>query len=114
MSYRSIDQLTQDPTFNGRNRSAAVQQAETYKDDARPTFVALSQRCFVGDANVLNAFTRLAAAGPGIGDKVDTGGENIDQALVTDGDILALTQTNWPTLADTFFNDDGTPRMGGA
>ena len=109
MSYQAIDQLTQDAIFGGRSRAATVQQAETFKDDARPPFVATANACLMGNGEIYNTFARMAAAGPGIGDKVDNGDGTIDQTKVTDADLLSLTQANWPTVAGLYFKDDGTP-----
>lgn len=109
MSYQAIDQLTNDVIFAGRSRAAVVQQSETFKDDQRPDFVALAAEGLRGNGAVYNAFTRMAAAGPGIGDKVDTGNGTIEQAQVTDADLLALTQANYPTVAALYFAEDGTP-----
>jgi hypothetical protein len=109
MSYESQDQLTQDVTFAGRSRAATVQQAEAFKDDQRPDWVATAEACLVGNGEIYNAFCRLAAGGPGIADKADLGNGRIDQALVLDEDLLALTQANWPTVAGLYFATDGTP-----
>lgn len=110
MSYQSIDQLTNDITFAGRSRAATVQQAETFKDDARPAFVAVANACLTGNAEIYLAFSRMAAAGPGIGDKVDNGDGTIDQAKVTDADLLSLTQAMWQVVAGLYFNEDGSPK----
>jgi hypothetical protein len=110
MSYQAIDQLTFDNTFNGRQRAACVQQAETFKDDARPAWVSVADACLMGDGNITNAFTRLSAAGPGIGDKADNGDGTIDQSKITDADLLSLTQAMWPVVAGLYFNEDGTPK----
>jgi hypothetical protein len=110
VSYQSIAQLTSDVDFTGRTTAAATQQAEVYKDDARPEFVALADGVLKGSAGPLMAFTRMAAAAPGIGDKADAGDGTIDQSKVTDADLLSLTQANWPVVAGLYFTDDGTPR----
>lgn len=107
MSYLSIDQLTNDAIFGGRSRAAVVQQAEVFKDDQRPDFVAVAHDGLRGNGETFNAFARMAAAGPGIGDKVDLGDGTIDQAKVTDADLLSLTQANWPTVAGLYFDDAG-------
>ena len=109
MSYQAQDQLTNDATFGGRNRAVAVQQAETFKDDARPDWVAVANECLRGNGETYLAFTRIAAGGPGIADKADNGDGTIDQSKVTDADLLSLTQANWPVVAGLYFNDDGTP-----
>jgi hypothetical protein len=110
MSYLSITQLTDDPIFGGRTRAASVQQAESFINDQRPNFVAVAAECLRGNAEMYLAFIRMGAAGPGIGDKVDNGDDTIDQSKVTDADLLSLTQTNWPTVSDLYFNEDGTPK----
>ena len=110
MSYRSIDQLINDVLFGGRCRAAALEQAETYKDDTRADIVATAEAVLRDVGEVTSTFTRAAAAGPGIGDKADNGDGTIDQAKVTDADLLSLTQANWPVVAGLYFTDDGAPR----
>lgn len=111
MSYEAQAKLVQDSDFQGRATAAAVEQANTFKDDGRPAFVSLSERLLRGSWEHASAFVRLDAAGPGIADKVDPEDDGtIDQSLVTDGDLLALTQANYPTIADLYFNEDGTPK----
>lgn len=107
MSYQAQAQLADDIWFQARSRSAAVEQAEHFKDDQRPGFVALSNALLRGDGETTLAFTRLNAAGPGIADKVDLGDGTIDQARVTDPDLLSLTQANFPVIAELFFDADG-------
>jgi hypothetical protein len=104
VSYQSIAQLAQDGDFVARSNACATEQAGIYKDDARPEFVRVAEGVLKGSAGPLNAFVRMAAAGPGVGDKVDVGGDKIDQSLVTDADLLALTQANWQTVAVLFPN----------
>jgi hypothetical protein len=99
MSFQQIDELTQDPVFNGRVRACAVQQAETFKDDARPDFVSLANDQLVGGTTYL-AFVRIIAAFPGLADADE----------VADGDILSQMQANWPVVAGLYFNDDGSPK----
>jgi hypothetical protein len=109
MSYQAVAQLDSDPMFQGRTRSAAIEQAETFKDSARGDFKALAFDVLRGGSNGVLALTRMGAAGPGIGDKVDNGDGTIDQSKVTDADLLSLTQANWPVVASLFWNEDGTP-----
>lgn len=104
MSYQSIAQLTKDPDFIDRSNACATQQADIYKDDANPEFAALAGEVVKGSAGPLATFVRMAAAGPGVGDRVDVGDGTIDQTLVTDADLLALTQANWPEVAKLFPN----------
>lgn len=109
MSYHAQSQLESDPTFQGRVRAVNVQQANTYKDDGRGDVAATADAVLRDDPGPGAALLRLAAAGPGIADRVDTGDGTIDQALVTDEDLLALTQANWPTVAALYYAEDGTP-----
>lgn len=109
MSYQAIALLTADQTFGGRSQAAATEQAEVFRNDARPDFVALASDVLRGAGDVLLAFTRIAAAAPGIGDKADNGDGTIDQANVTDADLLSLTQGNWQVIAGLYFTEDGTP-----
>ena len=112
MSYEAIAQLTNDITFGGRVTAAATEQAEVYKDDARPDFVALAGAMLRGDAGPTWTFIRTCAAGPGIGDKVDQGDGTIDQSLVTDADLLALIQATWQTVAGLYYDPEGIPLDG--
>jgi hypothetical protein len=109
MSYQSQAALEADYWFQQRNRAVVIQQADVYKDDQRPDWQALAAAIMRDEAGPWSTFVRLAAAGPGIADKVDTGGGAIDSALVTDDDLLALTQANWPTIAALYYTADGTP-----
>jgi hypothetical protein len=80
-----------------------------FKSNALADHVALAQDVLRGGAETGLAFNRICAAGPGMADKVDTGDGTIDQALVLDGDLLALVQGNWPVVAALYFDTDGTP-----
>jgi hypothetical protein len=109
LSYQAQSQLEADATFQGRVYAANIQQADVFKDDARPDFVATAHAIMRDDPGPGATLLRLAAAGPGIADKVDQGDGTIDQALVTDADLLALTQGNWPTVAGLYFDAEGSP-----
>ena len=109
MSYQAQSQLGADSDFVGRTQSAAYQQAATYVNDQRPDFVAVAETVLRGEPDMLAAFTRLDAAGPGIADKADNGDGTIDQALVTDDDLLSLTQANWQVVAGLYYDTEGTP-----
>jgi hypothetical protein len=111
MSYLSQSQLEADETFIQRVRAADTQQAETYVSDGRPDIAACARAVLRSDAGISEAFVRLAAGGPGIADRVDTGDGTIDQSLVTDADLLALTQANFPTVADLYFSESGTSNV---
>lgn len=109
MSYESQWLLFGDGMFQGRTNSVCTQQADHFKDDTRADIVALAASIARGEPEQVTAFIRLNAAGPGIAEKVETGPGTIDQSLVTDADLLALTQSNWPVIAGLYFADDGTP-----
>jgi hypothetical protein len=109
MSYQTQAALEADYSFQQRSRACAIQQAETYKDDQRPDFVALAESVLRDDAGPTSAFARLNAAGPGIADKVDNGDGTIDSDKVTDADLLSLTQANWQIIAPLYFSADGSP-----
>ncbi len=113
MSYLAQAQLEGDPMFQGRSRSCATQQAETFINDQRPEFVAVAQAVLRDESNVTLTFVRLNAGGPGIADKADNGDGTIDQSKVTDADLLSLTQANWQVVAGLWFTEDGTPITGG-
>jgi hypothetical protein len=109
VSYLAVDQLTNDAVFAGRSRAAVVEQSEIFKDDGRADIAATADEALRGNGEIYLAFTRMAAAGPGIGDKVDNGDGTISQENVTDADLLSLTQANFPTVASLYFAADGTP-----
>jgi hypothetical protein len=110
MSYQAQWLLESDLTFTGRDRAATIQQADTFQNDARPDIAACAVAVLQDDTNITGAFLRMAAAGPGIADKVDNGDGTITQENVTDADLLSLTQANWPTVAALYFNEDGSPK----
>jgi hypothetical protein len=109
MSYHAQSQLAADSDFNGRSQACATQQGAVFINDQRADYVATAQAALRADLDVLSAFVRLNAAGPGIADKADNGDGTIDQSQVTDADLLSLTQANWPTVAGLYFSADGTP-----
>ena len=102
VSYRAQAQLEANTDFRGRATAAATEQADSYINDQRPDFVAVARNVLKGSWAELDAFIRLDAAGPGIADKVDIGGDAIDQTQVTDEDLLSLTQANWQTVAGLY------------
>jgi hypothetical protein len=108
VTYQSQAELENDGTFQQRNRASTMQQAETFKDDTRADIRAVADNIIRDEMGLWVVFVRLAAGGPGIADKVETP-NGIDQALVTDADLLSLTQANWPTVAELYFAADGTP-----
>ena len=108
MTYEAQAQLEADPTFRARAGSANVQQANVYKDSQLGDHRALAGAVIRGELQPGDALVRLDAAGPGIADKVTTP-DGIDQSQVTDDDLLALTQANWPTVAGLYYTAEGEP-----
>ena len=109
MSYETQALLEADYDFQLRSRAAAIQQADYLKDDPAADLAALAAAILRDDAGPAAALIRLDAAGPGIADKVDVGDGGIDSSLVTDADLLSLTQANFPTVAALYYAPDGTP-----
>jgi hypothetical protein len=107
MSYQTIDALASDPMFGSRVWACMTEQAETFKDDARPDIKALANLVLRADGSTNLSFVRMEAAGPGIADKVDNGDGTVDQSQVTDADVLGLTQSFWPVVAELYFDEDG-------
>jgi len=95
VSYQSQAQLETDYWFQVRSRAAAIQQAAQFDDQ-------LSAQIRRDDRGPAAAFTRLNAAGPGIADKADNGDGTVDHTKITDDDLLALTQANWPIVASLY------------
>ena len=112
MSFANIFALTWDQAFTGRVTSCATQQAEIFRNDARPDFVALANDVLRGNGTRASTFTRITAAAPGIADKAATE-DGIDQSLVTDDDLLSTVQANWQVVAGLFYAEDGTPLPAG-
>jgi hypothetical protein len=109
MSYMAQALLETDAGFNRRVRSVNTQQAATFIDDGRPDMAATARAVLHDDPGPQQALLRLAAGGPGIADLVDNGDGTVDQTKVTDADLLALTQANWPHVATLYFDETGTP-----
>jgi|HubBroStandDraft_6_1064221.scaffolds.fasta_scaffold01226_12 hypothetical protein len=121
MSYVEIAQLTDDAVFQSRVRACTVQEAQTFKDDARPAWVALANDCLRGGGATTLMFVRLMAAFPGFVTDLPAGGlpdapspapgpPRFDQSRIQDAAILAQVQAQWGEVADLFFDDDGDLR----
>jgi hypothetical protein len=105
-TFQAIAQLTDDVWWQARIRACAVQQSETFVNDARPQFVAAAGDVLRGGSDITSSLTRVAAAGPGM---ADAAGNPPDQAQIPDADILASVQANFPLVAGLFYAEDGTP-----
>jgi hypothetical protein len=109
VSYLAQWQLQAHSIFNGRTQAASTEQSEYFKDDPDPAKVAVAHAVLRADLEIMACFTRLDAAGAGIADKVDNGDGTISQDKCTDGDLLSLTQANWPVVAQLYFDATGKP-----
>jgi hypothetical protein len=110
MSYSTINALVQEPNFQGRVRACTIEQAQVFKDDARPDFIALSNDLLRGEPAALMCFIRLTAGAPGLGDAAESGpGDGIDQSNISDEDILSSVQATYPTVAALYYTSDGQP-----
>lgn len=106
MGYSAIDELTNDVLFGGRVRACCVEQAEVFKNDARPDFVALANDVLRGVGEKTNAFTRITAAAPGVADQA---GDPVDQSKIGDAVILSTVQANWQVVAGLYYSSEGAP-----
>jgi hypothetical protein len=110
LAYLTQALLATDTDFIRRVTACCNEQAETFRNDARPPFVSLANSVLRGEAEGTNAFVRFTASAPGIAEKAATSDPNIvDSSQVTDGDLLSTVQANWQVVADLYFNEDGTP-----
>lgn len=109
MSFQSMYELASDPTFMMRNRACCVQQSQQAGvGDANPQAKALANGVLKDDGPYISVFVQLCAAFPGNAEKVETP-SGVDQSLITDADLTAQTQANWPTVAALYFDDTGAP-----
>jgi hypothetical protein len=109
MSYLSQWRLTYDDEFVSRCRASETKQADLYKDDQRPDFVALANAIMRGDPEPLITFQSLLGAAPGFADTVDQGDGTINSSLVADAEIQSAVDADWPTVAALYYGPDGTP-----
>lgn len=110
MSYLSQSQLEADTRFQNRTRAALTQQSLVFKDDGREDIAALAGALLHDDPGTALAFQRMVAGSPGFADKVDNGDGTVDSTKVTDAELLAAVQAEFPTVAGLFFTDDGSTR----
>lgn len=109
MSYQSQTELGRDEAFVSRSRAALINQSAIYKDDARGDIKSLAEALLRGDGGPTIAFLTLLPAAPGFADNADNGDGTVDSSRISDPDILAAVQAEWPTVAALYFGPDGTP-----
>ena len=114
-AYHVMDRLANQSDFNPRVTMCCVEQSESFLNDGRPQFVSLAKALLKGETGAQYTFIRIVAAGPGMADKADTGEVNdigqpvIDHTQISDEDILAAVQADFPTVAALYFDDTGAP-----
>lgn len=114
MSYQTQTQLTNDAGFLDRTHASLTEQSLIFINDARADFIALANVLLTGalvnGVSPIASFTRILAGAPGFAETVDNGDGTIDSTRVTDDDIRAAVQAQYPTVAALFYNSDGTPK----
>lgn len=115
MSYHVQHTLANQSDFNPRVTACCTEQSESFINDGRPQFVSLAKALLRGDGPMQYTFVRVCAAAPGMADKADTGEVNdigqpiLDHTQISDEDILAAVQADFPTVAALYFDDTGAP-----
>lgn len=90
MSYKTISQCHDDPSFQRRINAAAAQEQGAKGELVAPELVIAPLLWAVASASdIESAYASALAAG-----NPDPGG---DEAVITDGMILANVQAHWPT-----------------
>jgi hypothetical protein len=109
MTYLAQWNLTNDAGFTSRSRAAITEQASIFKDDARPDWVALANAALRSDLEPLTTFQTVLGAAPGFADTAGRDDGTVDSSLISDDEIRAAVQADWPTVASLYYNADGTP-----
>lgn len=102
MSYLAQAELRVDGPLQARTVACVFEQATIYTDDGRPDIAALADLHLRDSTTVLGVWMPFVAAAPGFADHESS--EDI-----TDADLLAAVQADWPKVASVFYNADGTP-----
>jgi hypothetical protein len=113
MSYFAQWALTNDGDFQGRVRLALIQQSTVFIDDGRLDISALAASLLRGEAGPFLSFVGLTAAAPGFAEAAELENGEVDSSRITDADILAAVQAEYPTVAALYFTDAGEARERG-
>ena len=115
MSYAVVSLLESDAEFQARVRAVVTQQATVFLNDQRPDFVGLAMALLRFEYSPRASFTALLDGSPGFSEAVDNGDGTIDQGKISDADLLAATQSEYPTVVGLFFDSEGNrlPGTGG-
>ena len=109
MSYLSQWQLTYDDGFVSRSRAAITNQSVIFKDDGRADISALAESLLTGaDPQETNTFLSMLGAAPGFAESADNGDGTVDSSQITDEEILAAVQAEYPTVAALFHPTEET------
>jgi hypothetical protein len=110
MTYQSHWNLNYDTAFNERTRACLTEQGLVFVNAADPAYVALAHAILRADIGVTSTFISVVAGSPGLADTADPDGDGtIDDALITDEQLLSTVQAQWPTVAALFFDPEGNP-----
>lgn len=96
MSYSSLHRQQADPAFTDRVSAAVMEEAWENPNVADSHYADLVRQ---GPGNTVTMFWPVSiATNEAYSYAVDAGNENPggDPSVVTDGDILAAVQANWP------------------
>lgn len=111
MTYLGITRLQADGRFIERTDAALTEQGMYFKDATAADYVALARGVLVGEpVSVRRVFTAILAAAPGFAAAAETPSGGVDASAISDADLLAAVQADWPTVAALFYLPDGTPR----
>jgi hypothetical protein len=109
MSYLTYALLTEDVNFGRRSRSCIIQQANAFTSDANLAVVALAGVLLKGYPAQTQTMLQGIAAGPGFDTTVDNGDGTIDETKLTDNQLLAQCQEQFPIVASLYFDSTGAP-----
>ena len=112
MSYMSQTRLAADSDFIARCEAVLVEQSLIYKDSTEPDQAALAFALLRGDSTgrYRLVFRTILAASPGFATNAETPSGGVDASAISDGDLLAATQAEFPVVAALFFLPTGSPR----
>jgi hypothetical protein len=109
MTYLAQSKLESDPAFSARCRAALTEQSLVFKDSQLPDLQALAGDLLRNAGAPTGTFLRMLAGAPGFADEVDVGDGQINSSLVSDANLLAAVQADFPVVAALYFDSEGEP-----
>lgn len=108
----SQTRLAGDSDFIARSEAVLVEQSLILKDSTSPDVAALAFALLRADSagQYRRVFITILAAAPGFAAAAETPSGGVDASAISDGDLLAATQAEYPTVAALFFLPTGSPR----